>query len=86
MAGEESKEVFAQKQRENRTLEAVYPRPSAIPERCVDTRVVFFLYVVFQVNFRLFICMILELMNRFTFFVAEQSNKMIVGKSVHLVA
>uniref|UniRef100_A0A7I4DZ78 C3H1-type domain-containing protein n=1 Tax=Physcomitrium patens TaxID=3218 RepID=A0A7I4DZ78_PHYPA len=32
MAGEESKEVFAQKQRENRTLEAVYPRPSAIPE------------------------------------------------------
>lgn len=32
MAGGDSKEVFAQKQRENRTLEAVYPRPSAIPE------------------------------------------------------
>lgn len=38
MAGGDSKEVFAQKQRENRTLEAVYPRPSAIPERYVDSR------------------------------------------------
>lgn len=33
MAGGESKEVSVQRQRENRTLEAVYPRPSAIPER-----------------------------------------------------
>ncbi|KAG0617346.1 hypothetical protein M758_5G183300 [Ceratodon purpureus] len=32
MAGQESIEVSVQKKRENRTLEAVYPRPSAIPD------------------------------------------------------
>lgn len=33
VAGEESKEVEAQNIRETRVLEAVYPRPSAIPPR-----------------------------------------------------
>lgn len=31
VAGEESKEVESENQREIRVLEAVYPRPSAIP-------------------------------------------------------
>jgi hypothetical protein len=33
VAGGESKEVAVQRQREVRVLEAVYPRPSSIPER-----------------------------------------------------
>lgn len=36
MAGGASQEVSVQRQRENRILEAVYPRPSAIPERYVN--------------------------------------------------
>ena len=35
MTGGASQEVAIQKQREVRVLEAVYPRPSAIPERFV---------------------------------------------------
>lgn len=35
VAGEESKEVEAQKIRETRVLEAVFPRPSAIPPRLI---------------------------------------------------
>jgi hypothetical protein len=38
MAGQESIEVSVQGKRENRTLEAVYPRPSAIPDRYFDER------------------------------------------------
>lgn len=34
VAGDESKEVEIQNQREMRVLEAVYPRPSAIPPKC----------------------------------------------------
>ncbi|KAK4387472.1 Zinc finger CCCH domain-containing protein 6 [Sesamum angolense] len=34
VAGEESKEMQAQNQREMRVLEAIYPRPSAIPPKC----------------------------------------------------
>lgn len=38
MAGQDSIEVSVQKKRENRTLEAVYPRPSAIPDRYFNER------------------------------------------------
>ncbi|KAL0314609.1 UNVERIFIED_CONTAM: Zinc finger CCCH domain-containing protein 6 [Sesamum angustifolium] len=34
VAGEESREIEAQNQREMRVLEAIYPRPSAIPPKC----------------------------------------------------
>lgn len=43
VAGEESKEVDVQNQREMRVLEAVYPRPSAIPQKS-ETYLFIFLF------------------------------------------
>lgn len=34
VAGEESGEIETQNEREMRVLEAIYPRPSAIPKKC----------------------------------------------------
>lgn len=42
VAGEDSKEVETQKQREMRVLEAVYPRPSAIPPKFDACLTIFF--------------------------------------------